>query len=253
MTQALPTLAAPNSNDLLAPPFLTAQWRYLAMLNYEIEPHVLRDFVPPGTELSCWQGRTFVSLVGFCFHDARINGLSIPFHRNFEEINLRFYVVRPHAEGERRGVVFVREIVPRLMVAGVARLVYNENFSRMPMRHRIEHDPLAVEYALRAGRRWYNLSVHASDDAACPPLPGSLEEFIVEHYWAYSRRRDGGCNEYRVEHPPWRIWPAEHAVFDADLEALYGRRFAAALCEKPAGAFIADGSAVAVRRGDRLC
>ena len=79
--------------------FLTAEWRYLVMLNYQIEPDLLRPFLPQGTELDSWQGQTFVSIVGFNFLNTRLLGLPIPGHINFEELNLRFYVRRKGPEG----------------------------------------------------------------------------------------------------------------------------------------------------------
>src|SRR6185295_273969 len=116
-------------------PFLTAEWRHLVMLNYEIDPAILRRFVPRGTELDAWNGKTFVSLVGFLFLNTRVMGLPIPFHENFEEINLRFYVRRKADEGWRRGVVFIKEIVPRAAIAWVARWLYNENYVALPTGH----------------------------------------------------------------------------------------------------------------------
>src|ERR1700694_5344735 len=91
--------------------FLRAEWRNLAMLNYEVEPALLARFVPNGTELDRWNGKVFVSLVGFCFLKTEICRISIPFHRNFDEVNLRFYVRRREGNEIRRGVVFIREIV----------------------------------------------------------------------------------------------------------------------------------------------
>ena len=252
MTQTLPTLGASQEKRVLPPAFMTAEWRYLAMLNYEIDPDVLLPLVPRGTELDLWHDRAFITLVAFEFRDARIHGLSIPLHRNFAEVNLRFYVVRRRADGDRRAVVFVREIVPRFAVAAVARLIYNEHFSSMRMRHRIEQDPLAVEYAWRFRRRWCRLRVRTVGCEPRVPTPGSLEEFVAEHYWAYTRRRDGGANEYRVDHRPWRIWKADGVELDADVEALYGKRLGAALRRTAASAFVADGSVVEVRKGARL-
>src|SRR5262245_60741200 len=120
--------------------FLTAEWRHLVMLNYEIDPAALRARVPAGTELDSWNGKTFVSLVGFRVLRTRVLGVPVLFHRSsigkgisrtswgsFEEVNLRFYVRRRAPEGWRRGVVFVKEIVPKAAVAAVARWVYNEN------------------------------------------------------------------------------------------------------------------------------
>src|SRR5690348_18142677 len=101
-------------------PLLTAEWRHLALLQYVVDPAVLLPLVPLGTELDSWEGRTLVSMVGFRFLRVRVLGASILFHTDFDEVNLRFYVRRRVAEGWRRGVVFVREIVPRRAVALVA-------------------------------------------------------------------------------------------------------------------------------------
>jgi len=233
-------------------PFLTAEWRHLVMLNHEIDPAILEPLVPPGTHLDTWHGRTFISLVAFLFQGAKLHCLSIPFHRNFEEVNLRFYVIRPHAACDRRGVVFIREIVPRRLVVAVARGLYNENFSYMPMTHRTTHDPLTIEYAWRTGAKWSRLRASSTGDAR-RPIPGSHEEFIAEHYFAYTRHPAGGATEHHVEHAPWTIRPLDHVTLVADLESLYGKCFAAALSTTPTSAFLADGSPVNVRKGTRIC
>jgi uncharacterized protein YqjF (DUF2071 family) len=233
--------------------FLTAEWRYLAMINYEIDPALLINHRPRGTELDEWGGRTFVSIVGFQFLKTRIFGLSIPFHRNFEEINLRFYVRYRAAEGWRRGVVFIKEIVPRRAIATAARLFYNENYVARRMAHRIDRDgsALSVEYSWRERDVWNRLKLTATGEAQ-RLVPGSEEEFITEHYWGYSAQRDGGCLEYQVEHPPWRVWQVNDAEFDCDVERVYGRHFVEFLQVKPASAFVAEGSPVTVRRGVSL-
>lgn len=234
--------------------FLTAEWRHLAMVNYEIEPAVLQPYVPRGTELDQWQGKTFVSLVGFLFLQTKVLGLPLPFHRNFEEINLRCYVRRRAPEGWRRGVVFIREIVPRLAIAAVARGVYNENYSARRMWHRVELDGTTgglVEYGWHDGARRNFLRLHTAG-AAAPIADGSEEEFITEHYWGYAAQRDGGCMEYQVEHPRWHVWQVRQAEFTCDIARVYGQPFIAALQAQPSSAFVADGSAVIVRRGVRI-
>ncbi|MEZ0229119.1 MAG: YqjF family protein, partial [Planctomycetota bacterium] len=150
------------------------------MLNFEVDPALLESRVPAGTVLDTFGGKTFVSVVGFLFLETKVLGVPIPFHRNFEEVNLRFYVRR----GERRGVVFVKEIVPRFFVAAVARWVYGENYVSLPMRHRCEVGPQGgpVEYAWRTGAKWNQLSVRATG-APRKAEPGSEAEFITEHYW----------------------------------------------------------------------
>ena len=163
--------------------FLTAQWRWLAMANYAIDPAVLAPYVPRGTELDTWQGRHYVSLAGFLFLDTRLLGWPIPFHRNFEELNLRFYVRREAPDGWRRGVVFIKELVPRWAIAAVARGVYNENYEARPMRHVVERDaptPL-VRYEWHAQKRWQKLAIQTTGTAQ-PLAAGSEAEFITEHY-----------------------------------------------------------------------
>jgi uncharacterized protein YqjF (DUF2071 family) len=237
-------------------PFLTAEWRYLVMLNYDVDPAVLHALVPRGTVLDLWNGRAIASMVGFRFLRTRLLGVPIPFHRHFEEVNLRFYVRHTTRDGDvRRGVVFVRELVPRTAIARVARLAYNEPYWAVSMRSRAPRrqveEPGRVSYEWRTGSRWQHVAATASGPAA---VPGELSEeaFITEHFWGYTRQRDGSTVEYEVSHPRWRVWAAVEPSLDADVPRLYGSSFARALAAAPTSAFIAEGSAVTVYRPRRL-
>jgi uncharacterized protein len=233
-------------------PFLTANWRYLAMLNFVVDPKIVMSLVPPGTEIDFENDETFLSVVGFLFLDTRLLGLPIPLHRDFEEVNLRFYVRKKSADTWRRGVVFVRELVPKRAIALVARTFYGENYVALPMKHQIDHvDPnLSVEYSWRRGRKWESIRMSASGEAQTIPA-GSHAEFITEHYWGYTCFR-GGCSEYRVEHPRWKVWNADKFEFNADVAMLYGPQFVEPLSAAPRSAFIADGSAIQVLLREQL-
>jgi len=233
-------------------PFLTANWRYLAMLNYAIDPRILAPLVPPGTEIDYENGETFVSIVGFLFLDTRLLGFPIPLHRDFEEVNLRFYVRKKSADTWRRGVVFIRELVPKRAIATVARTFYGEPYLAVPMKHDIKHVDLkiSVEYSWRRGSKWESLKLSASGEPQTISA-GSHAEFITEHYWGYTKIR-AGCSEYRVEHPRWKIWNAEQFELLADVAALYGEQFAEALSQPPRSAFIADGSPIEVLLREQL-
>jgi hypothetical protein len=251
MTTAQPT----SRGDAERPVFLTAEWRLLAMLNYVVEPALLAPFVPAGTELDAWEDRTYLSLVGFRFLRTRVLGVPVPYHTDFDEVNLRFYV-RRRAGGElRRGVVFVKEIVPRAAIAWVARKVYHENYVSLPMRHsaRLPYSGRSgeVAYAWRLGERWHEITVDIAGEPALQP-PDSEAGFITEHYWGYVRQPNGGTTEYRVEHPPWRVWHGVSAALTGDVLATYGERFAPVLGIQPHSAFVAEGSAVEVRMGQRI-
>ena len=233
--------------------FLKADWRNLAMLNYEVEPSVLAAFVPAGTELDRWNGRLFVSLVGFRFLRTRVWGLPIPLHCNFDEVNLRFYVRRKEGSEIRRGVVFIREIVPRRAIATLARNLYGERYVALPMRHRLEiaGEDQVLEYGWRSGAEWKRLRLRVAGN---PMLPGdgSEDQFITEHYWGYAAQRNGATTEYRVEHPPWRVWSARDARLEGDVAGLYGKKLAVVLGDRPASAFLAEGSEVTVFRGRKI-
>ena len=237
-------------------PFLRAEWRQLAMLNFEVDPTAVRPLVPAGTELDAWAGRFYVSVVGFRFLRTRVWGLGIPFHRNFEEVNLRFYVRRHADDGWRRAVVFVKEIVPRAAIALAARALYNENYVALPMSHALSPATgdgwvASAAYAWRHDGREHRLDVVTTAPPSLPP-DGSEEQFITEHYWGYVAQRDGGTVESRVEHPPWRVARATEARLDCDAAALYGAAFGECLAGTPTSAFLADGSAVTVSHGRRL-
>ncbi len=235
-------------------PFLTARWVHLAMINFEVDPKILESRVPAGTELDEFGGRTFVSMVGFQFRDTKVLGIAVPFHRHFDEINLRFYVRRIDRTGLRRGVVFVKEIVPRAAIAWVARRLYNENYVALPMTHQDDigrADPAGVSYGWTLAGRSNQLAVQVTGQ---PFLADerSEESFITEHYWGYVRQRNSATLEYQVEHPRWQVWRASDARLDCDAAAIYGAEFAPFLAGSPSSAFLAEGSAVTVRRGRTL-
>jgi uncharacterized protein YqjF (DUF2071 family) len=234
--------------------FLTADWRHLAMLNYEVDPSVLTSFVPKGTELDDHGGRYFVSLIGFLFLDTHVLGLPALFHQNFEEVNLRFYVRRVVGRETRTGVVFIRELVPLPLVAETAKLTYNEPYRTVPMQHTLVETNgklQSVEYLFGRPRDQCRLALHV-DGPAQEMSRGSDEEFLSQRGWGYTRQRDGGTIEYRVEHARWRVWPSARAELDGPLGEFYAEPFVAILSGAPASAFVADGGPVAVHLPERI-
>ena len=234
--------------------FLSAEWRDLVMLNYEVDPGLLNRYIPAGTTLDSFRGRTYVSLVGFRFCHTRLLGFfPVPFHANFDEVNLRFYVRRKEGGEDRRGVVFIAEIVPRRAIATTARLIYGENYRCCPMQHRIENEGSVrtAEYQWQLGGRWCHLSAQTAGLPTQPP-EGSLEQFITEHYWGYSAQRARGSLEYHVSHVPWQVWATGKAGFEGDASFLYGTELSAVLQRRPDCAFVADGSPVIVFSGKTI-
>jgi hypothetical protein len=233
--------------------FLTAEWLNLVLLNYVVPTNLLEPLVPNGTELHLLRGEAYVSVVGFMFANTRVRGMAIPFHRTFEEVNLRFYVKRVVGGEERHAVTFIRELVPRVAIATVARLVYNEPYLRLPMSHRLE---LNSPDGKRAEYRWGSGAAAGAvigDGLGRTEIPAadSDEGFMTQRHWGYTRQRDGSTVEYQVSHPVWRVGRMERGTLDGSTR-VFGARFAAILADRPTSAFFADGSAVTVHDPVRL-
>ena len=219
------------------------------MLNYEVDPEILKPYLPAHTELDLWDGKALVSMVGFLFKQTRVFGIKWPFHVNFEEVNLRFYVRYYDGSKWKRGAVFISELVPKRIIATVAKAIYNEPYRTLPMRHSIKpsgNEHIEYLYEWKVKGKWNKLGAVVSNTRK-PMEPGSAEEFIFEHYWGYNKLRDNTTLEYAVEHVSWEINEVENSVFEADILELYGKEFTPYLKVKPFSAFFAGGSDIAVR------
>lgn len=227
--------------------FLNAEWRKLAFANYSIDPKILKKHLTFGTELDLWEGKCFVSLIGFMFLNTKLLGLKIPFHINFEEVNLRFYVKRLEKGQWKRGVVFIKEIVPKPALTFVANTIYNENYETLPMRHEwIEkEESRSVKYEWKKKNRWHSFKVTA-DLKASDISKNSVTEFITEHYWGYATVNSKTTNEYEVTHPRWKHYQVQHSEIDVDFEAIYGSEFGFLNREQPTSVMLAEGSEITV-------
>jgi uncharacterized protein YqjF (DUF2071 family) len=229
--------------------FLTAEWRDLIMVNYEVDPSLLLDRLPPGTELDLHEGKCFVSLVGFMFLDTRVLRCPIPFHVNFEEVNLRFYVKREIENEVRRGVVFVKEIVPRSAIAFVARTFYGEPYEAWRMNN--SRTDRSVSYGWWRGAETYGISV-SKDRSLGIPERGSHGEFIIEHYWGYTKRGSGRTDEYKVAHQKWNLFSVNDPRIEVDFKKVYGQEFSFLNDASPFSILHAEGSEIAVYVGERI-
>ena len=229
--------------------FLTAKWHDLVMANYEVAPEILQEFVPSGTTLDFHDGKCFVSLVAFMFLDTRVLKIAVPFHINFEEVNLRFYVKRETENETRRGVTFIKEIVPRPAIALVARVFYGEPYEAWKMSHQKTNDELIYVWWKRDNA--HHVKVEIGENLGVP-AENSHGEFIIEHYWGYTKRGENRTDEYKVEHPKWELFDVKDYEIKTNFGTLYGERFASLTNRKPHSIFMAKGSEISVYKGARL-
>jgi uncharacterized protein YqjF (DUF2071 family) len=228
--------------------FLTAEWRKLAIANYSVDPQILKPYLPYKTELDIWNDKCYVSLVGFRFINTKLKGFSIPFHRHFEEVNLRFYVRYKDSTGWRRGVTFIKEIVPRHALTIIANTIYKEKYITLPMKHHwnIQEDLLDISYSWKLNQMWNSFSVTAY------PTPLSIkrdseEEFITEHYWGYTPLVGNKCSEYGVEHPCWETYKVKDFKIDVSFDKVYNKNFLFLNSQTPDSVMLAEGSEIVVR------
>ncbi len=241
--------------------FLTAEWQHLIMANYVIDPKILQPYLPANVEIDFWKGQTYVSLVGFLFKNTKIMGFSVPLHKHFEEVNLRFYVRykdKSTSHGTwKRGVVFIREIVPLPTIAWTANIIYREPYMTLPMKHEITHventdksngnQQLSVKYLWKYESEWNELSVKANSQATAIQA-NSEAEFITEHYWGYTKWNEHKTAEYQVEHPTWNIFEVNDYKIQCNVSKLYGSVFEEVM-QKPSSVLLAEGSDIIVRKG----
>ena len=217
------------------------------MANYIVDPAVLAPYIPAKTELDVYNGKVYVSLIGFMFENTRLLGFKIPFHVNFEEVNLRFYVRYNDNGSWKRGVVFIKEIVPKAGISIVANTLYKEQYSTMRMKHFYEETAgkIKLGYHWRHRYKWNHIAA-ITENKLAPILPGSEAEFITEHYWGYSKYSEQRTVEYAVQHPRWQMYPVKEYTIDCDFTALYGDRFSMLQFATPNSVFVAKGSPISI-------
>ncbi len=227
--------------------FLTAEWNDLAMLNYEINPSILKKYIPKGTELDLWNGKCFVSLIGFMFENVKILGIKIPFHTNFEEVNLRFYVKHFEKGKWKRGTVFIKEIVPKYAVTLIANLLYNEHYETLKMRHQRSESEASKTfiYQWKKHNKWNSIEVKTTKNTM-PIEKNSEAEFITEHYYGYTKFNENKTVEYEVTHPRWNQLDVINFKVDVDFKSIYGKDFEILQLLKPTSVLLALGSKITI-------
>jgi uncharacterized protein YqjF (DUF2071 family) len=227
--------------------FLTAEWNDLLMINYKIDSNKLEKYVPAGTELDLWNNTCYVSLIGFMFEDVKMLGVKVPFHVNFEEVNLRIYVKKLEDGKWKRGVVFIKEIVPKFAISWVANLLYNEHYETRPMSHKNEKSQLSnsFSYKWKKGNKWHEIAAQTATEIL-PIEIGSEAEFITEHYFGYTKYNEVKTIEYEVTHPKWNQYKLVDYKVDVDFVSVYGNDFAFLQNQKPDSAFVAIGSPITI-------
>ena len=227
--------------------FLKAKWENIVMVNYEIAPTILEKYLPKGIELDLFNGKAYVSLVGFMFKDTKIFNVPIFKLGTFEEINLRFYVSRKVGNETRRGVVFINETVPYKAVAWLANALYKEHYTTIPTRHHWDftNEHKAIKYEWFVNKKWNSIALSATKEKKIIEK-NSFENFIFEHYYGYTKYNNTITEEYQIVHPSWLINDILDYKIDCNFENMYGEDFTVLDKTQLASVFLAEGSAIEI-------
>lgn len=233
--------------------FLKAEWKNLALFNYEIDAAILEKYLPAGTEIDIWNNKCYVSLVGFMFKNTKVLGFKVPFHTNFEEVNLRFYVKRFENGEWKRGVVFIKEIVPKKAITFIANTLYQEHYETQKMRHEIieNKNTNTFMYQWKNNKEWNTIEIETKKDLSKIEMD-SEAEFITEHYFGYTQIDEETTFEYEVTHPRWEQFEVLNHRIDIDFEKNYGTDFKFLQTQKPTSIFLAEGSKITVKNKRKI-
>lgn len=228
--------------------FLTAKWENIIMVNYAIDPNILQNYIPKGVEIDTFNGKNYVSLVGFMFKNTSIFNIPIPLLGTFEEINLRFYVKRTVNGKIRKGVVFINETVPYKIVALLANFLYKEHYISIPTKSNIQEysDYKNVKFEWKKDNHWNSISLKANIQAQKIEV-NTIEEFIYEHYFGYTKVDNETTLEYEILHPSWQTNTVLEAKIQCNFASMYGNDFEVLSYMNPENVMIAKGSNIAVK------
>lgn len=227
--------------------FLKAKWENIIMANYAVKPEILKPYLPKGVELDLYYGKPYVSLVGFMFTKTKLFNIPIPWLGTFEEINLRFYVLRKDGDVIKRGVVFVNETIPYKAVAWMANKLYKEHYTAIPTKHvwKLGNETKHIQYEWKINGEWNQINVEAltrSDTMTA----GSFEEYIFEHYFGYTKVNDATTEEYKINHPSWKVNKVTNVTINCNFNKMYGSEFGYLSKLEPDTVFLAEGSPIEV-------
>lgn len=226
-------------------PFLTAYWHNLINITYAISPTLLTSYLPKGVTLATKDGKAFVSLVAFSFEETKVKGIKIPFHVNFPEINLRFYV---NYKG-KVAVCFINEFVPKQCIALVANKLYNEPYIAYPMKVSTEvnekQQELTISHQITKRKQVHRLKAIVSTQSYTPES-NTIAHYFKEHDLGLGIDKKGRTLYYRVEHPIWAIYPIKEYIVQMDFEQLYGKPWGILNTLEPLHILVAKGSKIAV-------
>lgn len=198
-------------------PAFHANWDNALFVHYETDPALLQRSIPYPLDL--FAGRAFVSLVAFRLREMRprLGGrLGALFCRpiaTHEFLNVRTYVKH---RGEQ-AIYFMHEWLNNRLSVLLGPVTFG-----LPYHYAaIEYRDHGLRGVVRAGGNSFSYQAELEGRNVAPAEPGSLSEFLLERYTAFTPR--GRARRFfRIWHEPWQQAPARIRIADQSLLATSG-------------------------------
>jgi hypothetical protein len=126
--------------------------------------------------------------------------------------------------------------------------LYKEHYAAIPTKSLIVNGESAknIKYEWKINNKWNHIAVNAAKENE-QILPGSVEEFIFEHYYGYTKINSQLSQEYKVNHPRWQVHKVIDYSIHCDFKSMYGNDFSFLRNQQPDSVIIAQGSPVSVK------
>lgn len=228
---------------------LRAEWNNIIMANYVVPEELLLPLIPYKTRLDLFEGESYVTLAAFMFLNTEMLGFNIPFHSNFEEVALRFYVRSNNPLSEQRGVVFIKEIVPKYAISLLANTFFGQKYTTLKMKsfHRDAGDTMETGYEWKYQNKW-NKIMAKTGKRSTPIQQNNFNEFIADHYFGYRKYGETKTYQYEVEHKLWDTFNVHNYSVECDFGSLFGNEFSILNEIKPKSVFMLKGSEIRIHQ-----
>jgi uncharacterized protein len=194
-------------------------WYDLLFAHWEIDPELIKPFIPKNLMLDTYKGKAWIAVVPFRMSGIRLRNMpQIPFTSKFPEINVRTYVTY---QG-KPGVYFLSLDASNYLAVKVANSFFYLPYFLSEMVVSSEGD--SIYYQSNRSRskeefRFKGKYQPISDvfHAEC----GSLEYWLTERYCLYTEKHN---RLYRgeIHHKPWDLQEAKAEIYENTMINLNG-------------------------------
>lgn len=226
-------------------------WRNVVHVNYQIAPEVLHPYLPPRTEILLFQNKCFITLTALVYDQVKFKGLNIPLHREIPEVNLRFYVSAADGSKSKNGVVLLKRIIAKPLLAFAGQLLFQEQYAVMPISYfvRKQSTERLVKYFWKNNPpygEWHSLSVKTSHSSIAFNEDDQVA-FLTKPTLRFSGGRSMRTRVSEIEYKVTNVFEVDDYQLDVKFSVLFGGKFQFLSRQKPESVYLLEDSEVTVR------